>query len=150
MALRCESSVTVAKSADEAFPWLLDADKVPQWMSGLEVYEPLDPGPLRVGSRIRQALVVSGHRLEFRMEVVRLDAPHAAELRFDGSGFRAANRYAVAEAPGGARVTWVIGGDTTSFKAKLIAPMVQSRLQEKLEVDLGRLQALLAGEAAAV
>ena len=35
-----------------------------------------------------------------------------------------------------------------SFKAKLIAPMVQAKLQEKLETDLARLRTLLAGEAA--
>ena len=43
----------------------------------------------------------------------------------------------------------MISGDTTSFKARLIAPMVQAKLQEKLETDLARLRALLAGETAA-
>jgi len=59
------------------------------------------------------------------------------------------NEYAVAEAPGGARVTWAIEGDATSFKARLIVPMVQSKLQEKLDVDLARLRDLLASEPAA-
>jgi carbon monoxide dehydrogenase subunit G len=145
MALRCESTVTVDKPPAEVFPWLLDADKVPQWMSGLDAYEPLEAGPLRVGSRIRQDLTVSGQQLHFVMEVARLQPPADALLRFEGSGFKAANEYAVAEAPGGAAVTWVISGDTTSFKAKLLAPMVQARLQEKLDGDLARLRALLDG-----
>ena len=37
-------------------------------------------------------------------------------------------------------MTWVIDGDTTSFKARLIAPMVQAKLQEKLDHDLARLK----------
>ena len=37
----------------------------------------------------------------------------------------------------------MIDGDTTSFKARLIAPMVQAKLQEKLDHDLARLRALL-------
>jgi carbon monoxide dehydrogenase subunit G len=147
--MRCESTVTIAKPPAAVFPWLLDEDKVPQWMSGLDRYEPFDRGPLHVGSRIRQELTVSGHQLRFELEVAELDAPSRAVLRFEGSGFKAANEYAVAEAAGGARVTWVISGDTTSFKAKLIAPMVQAKLQEKLDVDLARLRALLEGEAAA-
>jgi carbon monoxide dehydrogenase subunit G len=147
--MRCESAVTVDKPPAEAFPWLLDADKVPRWTSGLEAYEPLDPPPLRIGSRIRQELSVSGYQLRFELHVVELDAPHRAVLRFEGSGFRAANEYAVAAADGGARVTWVISGDATSFKARLIVPMVQAKLQEKLETDLARLRALLAGETAA-
>jgi carbon monoxide dehydrogenase subunit G len=147
--MRCESTVTVDKPPAEVFPWLVDADKVPRWMTGLDVYEPFDPGPLRVGSRIRQELTVSGHQLRWELRVAELDAPRRAVLRFEGSGFKAANEYAVAERDGGSLVTWVISGQTTSFKARLIAPMVESKLQEKLETDLGRLRALLAGETAA-
>jgi carbon monoxide dehydrogenase subunit G len=147
--VRCESTVSVDKPAAEVFPWLIDADKVPRWMTGLDVYEPLDPGPLRVGSRIHQELTVSGHQLRFEMRVTELDAPRRAVLRFEGSGYRAANEYSVADVGGAARVTWVIAGQTTSFKAKLIAPMVQAKLQEKLQTDMARLRALLAGETAA-
>ena len=147
--MRCESTVTIAKPPAEVFPWLVDADKVPHWMSGLQAYEPLAPGPLHIGSRIRQELSVSGQQLRFELEVTELAAPSRAVLRFEGSGFTAANEYSVSEAPGGAAVTWVIAGDTTSFKARLIAPMVQGKLQEKLDGDLARLRALLEGEAAA-
>jgi carbon monoxide dehydrogenase subunit G len=147
--MRCESTVAVDKPPAEVFPWLLDADKVPHWMTGLVAYEPLESGPLRVGSRIRQELAVSGQQLRFELQVAELDAPRHALLRFEGSGFRAANEYSVVEAGSGSRVTWVISGDTTSFKAKLIAPMVQAKLQEKLDTDLARLRALLAGETAA-
>jgi carbon monoxide dehydrogenase subunit G len=142
-ALRCESAVTVARPAADVFPWLLDADKVPRWVTGLEVYEPLSPGPLAVGSRIRQELVVSGHRLKFELELATLDPPREAEQRFEGSGFRAANHYLLADAGGGTRVTWAISGETTSFSARMLAPMVQGRLQEKLDGDLARLRGLL-------
>ena len=79
---------------------------------------------------------MSGYSLALELEVVRLEPPQRADLRFEGSGFRAANHYTVVPAPAGARVTWAIEGDATSFKARLIAPMVQSKLQEKLDGDL--------------
>jgi carbon monoxide dehydrogenase subunit G len=138
--MRCESSVVLPELPATVFPWLLEVDKVPKWMTGLEVYEPLDPPPLRVGSRIRQHLSVSGQNLRFELHIAELDAPRRAVLRFEGSGFKAANEYSVADAPEGSKVTWVIDGDTTSFKAKLIAPMVQAKLQEKLDHDLARLK----------
>jgi carbon monoxide dehydrogenase subunit G len=142
--VRCESTTTVARPPAEVFPWLIEPDKVRQWMTGLERYEPLEEGPLTVGSRIRQELVVSGQHLKFELHVVRLEPPSAAELRFEGSGFKAANQYTVTSADGaGAAVTWVISGEATSFKAKLIAPMVQAKLEEKLDTDLVRLRALL-------
>ena len=149
MALRCESTVTIGRPPAEVFPWLVDADKVAQWMSGLERYEPLEPGPLRVGSRIAQRLSVSGYALEFELTVAELDAPRRARLTFSGSGFDAANEYVVTPVDGGAQVSWVVSGDTTSFKAKLVAPMVQAKLQEKQDGDLGRLRLLLEDEAAA-
>jgi carbon monoxide dehydrogenase subunit G len=147
--MRCESTVVVAKPPADVFPWLLEADKVPRWMTGLKVYEPVDPGPLRVGSRIRQELSVSGHDLRFELQVARLEPPHAAVMRFQGSGFKAANEYAVRAGAGGSEVTWVISGDATSFKARLIAPIVQAKLQEKIAADLARLRTVLESEVAA-
>ena len=142
--MRCESTTTVARPPAEVFPWLIEPEKVRRWMTGLERYEPLQPGPLAIGSRIRQELVVSGQHLKFELHIVRLEPPSAAELRFEGSGFRAANEYTVTDADGaGSAVTWVISGETTSFKAKLLAPMVQAKLEEKLDTDLVRLRALL-------
>ena len=146
--MRCESTVVVGKPPEAVFPWLVDVDKVPQWMTGLERYEPVESGPLHVGSKIRQQLVVSGQRLAFDLEVTELSPPRRAVLRFEGSGFRAANEYTVRDSGSGANVTWVISGDATSFKAKLLVPMVQAKLQEKLETDLARLRALLASETA--
>ena len=147
--MRCEGAVAIARSPADVFPWLLEADRVPRWMSGLQVYEPLDPGPLRVGSRIRQELSVSGQLLRFELQVTELVAPRRAVLRFEGSGFKAANEYTVSEEAGGVRVVWVVSGDATSFKARLIAPMVQAKLQEKLDGDLARLRTALESEAAA-
>jgi carbon monoxide dehydrogenase subunit G len=142
--MRCESTTTVARPPQDVFPWLIEPDKVRRWMTGLELYQPLEPGPLGVGSRIRQELVVSGQHLKFELHVVRLEPPSAAELRFEGSGFKAANEYTVTPADGaGSAVTWVISGEMTSFKARLIAPMVQAKLEEKLDTDLVRLRALL-------
>jgi carbon monoxide dehydrogenase subunit G len=144
VALRCESSVTVSRSPDAVFPWLLEEDKVRRWQSGIERYDRADSGPLVVGSRIHEDLTVSGHSLRLELEVVVLEPPGRADLRFEGSGFRAVNRYTVAPAPSGSTVTWAMEGDATSFKARLIVPMVQSKLQAKLDGDLARLRDLLA------
>jgi carbon monoxide dehydrogenase subunit G len=149
MALRAESSVDVDVAPEAVFPWLLEEEKVRRWQSGLERYERADAGPLRVGSRIHENLLVSGYSLALELEVVALEPPQRADLRFEGSGFKALNRYRVAPAPGGARVTWALEGDATSFKARLISSMVQAKLQEKLDGDLARLRDLLASEPAA-
>ena len=37
--MRCESSVVLPELPATVFPWLLEVDKVPRWMTGLDVYE---------------------------------------------------------------------------------------------------------------
>jgi len=141
--MRVEHAVTVPRPADEVFPWLFDEDKVPRWTSGLEAYERLDPGPLAVGSRIRQALLVSGQRLAFELEVVRLEPPHGAESRFSTQGFEARTVFTLAPADGQTRVQQTIEAEVGGFKARMLAPIIAPRLQEKLERDLAALRALL-------
>ena len=140
--MRVEHAVTLPRPADEVFPWLFDEDKVPQWTSGLEAYERLGDGPLAVGSRIRQSLLVSGQRLSFELEVVRLEPPRAAESRFEAQGFQARNLYSLAGTDGQTRLTQAIEAKVGSFSARLLAPIIEPRLQEKLERDLAALQAL--------
>ena len=142
--MHVEHTVTLPRPAEEVFPWLFDEDKVPQWTSGLEAYERLDPGPLAVGSRIRQSLVVSGQRLSFELEVVRLEPPHAAESRFTMQGFDARNVYSLAGADGQTTVRQAIDAKGRGFSARLLAPVIQPRLQDKLERDLAALRDLLA------
>jgi carbon monoxide dehydrogenase subunit G len=141
--MRIEHAVTVPRPADAVFPWLFDEDKVPRWTSGLETYEKLDPGPLAVGSRIRQALLVSGRRLEFELHVVRLEPPRTAESTFEMQGFKATQTWTLASADGGTRVTQVIDAKP-SFSARLLQPIIEPRLQAKVERDLGALRELLA------
>jgi carbon monoxide dehydrogenase subunit G len=142
--MRIEHAVTLPRPADAVFPWLFDEDKVPRWTSGLEIYERLDPGPLAVGSRFRQSLVVSGQRLTFELHVVRLEPPLGAESTFETQGFKARQSWALAAADGETRLTQAIDAKVGSFTARMLAPIIGPRLQEKMERDLATLRELLA------
>jgi carbon monoxide dehydrogenase subunit G len=143
--VRCESTVTIARAPADVFPWLIEPDKVPRWMSRLQAYAPREPGPLRVGSTIHQELLVGGRELRIELELTELDAPRRAVLRFEESGIRSVSEFDVTGADGRTRVNWVISGEPTSFKAKLIGPMIQAKLQEKNDADLATLRGLLEG-----
>jgi carbon monoxide dehydrogenase subunit G len=142
--MRIEHAVSLPVATDAVFPWLFDEDKVPRWTSGLETYERLDSGPLAVGSRFKQALVVSGQRLTFELHVVRLEPPHGAESTFETQGFKARQSWVLAASGGETRLTQAIDAKVGSFSARMLAPMIQPRLQEKMERDLAALRALLA------
>lgn len=136
-------TISVPKAPGEVFPWLLDEDKVPQWTTRLEAYEVLGDGPLGQGARIRQVLTVSGQHLDLVLEITRFDPPGFAESRFSTNGLDVVTTYALRESGPGTELTQSLEGKASGFKARLLLPVVQPKLEEKLKEDLGRLRALL-------
>ena len=137
-------SVTVPRSPDELFPWLFDEDKVPQRTGSLDGYAVIGDGALGRGSRIRQTLEVSGHKVDVEMEITRYEPPHEAESRFSMSGLDVVTTYAIRSAGGGAsELTQTLDGNASGFKARMLVPVVQPKLEKKLIEDLERLSALL-------
>jgi uncharacterized protein YndB with AHSA1/START domain len=138
-------SVTIPRPPEEVFPWLLEADRVPQWTSNLERYEP--EGAVGPGSKIRQRLEVSDHAVDVMMEVVRYEPPREAQTRFSTNGVDIEAMYRLAPDGAGTRLTQSLEAKARSFAARLIVPAVQPRLERKLIADLERLQSLLSGGA---
>jgi uncharacterized protein YndB with AHSA1/START domain len=134
-------TVTIPRPPEQVFPWLLEGDRVPQWMSNLERYEP--EGAVGPGSTIRQRLVIGGQTFDVPMEVVRYDPPRGAETRFSTNGIDVEASYTLAPDGTGTRLTQSLESKARSLSARLIVPAVQPRLERKLIADLERLQALL-------
>jgi carbon monoxide dehydrogenase subunit G len=137
-------SVTLPRTPDEVFPWLLEADRVPQWASGVERYEV--SGPLGPGAHVRQRLEVSGTGVDVDMEVVRYDPPWEAETRFSTNGIDVVNVYTLAAEGAGTRLSQSLDAKARGLTARLLLPAVQPRLERKLAEDLDRLAALLSRE----
>ena len=136
-------TISVPKPPAEVFPWLLDEDKVPQWTGRLQEYEVLGVGTLGPGAKIRQVLTVSGQELDLELEIVRYEPPGFAESRFSTNGIDVVTTYTLREAGGGTELTQSLEGKASSFKARLLLPVVQPKLEGKLTEDLERLRGLL-------
>ena len=136
-------TVTIAKPPAEVFPWLLDEDKVPQWTSRLKNYDVRGDGAIGRGTRIRQVLTVGGSDLDIELEITGYDPPSSAESRFSTNGIDVETTYALREAGGGTELTQTLEGKSNGFKARLLLPVVQPKLEAKLTEDLERLRELL-------
>jgi uncharacterized protein YndB with AHSA1/START domain len=136
-------TVTVPRAPDEVFPWLFEEDKVPQWTGSLDAYQVIGDGALGAGSRIRQTLEVSGHKVDVEMEITRYDPPRGAESRFSMSGLDVVTTYTLEPAGTGSDLTQTLDGSASGFKARMLVPVVQPRLEKKLTEDLERLRELL-------
>ena len=138
-------SVTVPRPPEAVFPWLFEADKVPQWTSRLEAYELLGDGAIGSGSRIRQVLTVKGQSLEVVMEITSYDPPQAAATQFSLQGVDVASSYELTPDGSGTLLTQTLDGEASGFKARMLLPVVKPHLEGKLQEDLERLRELLSG-----
>jgi hypothetical protein len=136
-------TINVPKAPGEVFPWLLEEDKVPQWTTRLRAYEVLGGGAIGHGTRIRQVLTVSGQALDIELEITRYDPPGFAESRFSTNGLEVGTTYALRAAGAGTELTQTLEGKANGFKARLLVPVVQPKLEAKLTEDLERLRELL-------
>jgi Polyketide cyclase / dehydrase and lipid transport len=136
-------TISVPKPPGEVFPWLLEEDKVPQWTTRLQAYEVLGGGAIGHGTRIRQVLTVSGQALNIELEIIRYDPPGFAESRFSTNGLEVETTYALRAAGAGTELTQTLEGKANGFKARLLVPVVQPKLEAKLAEDLERLRELL-------
>jgi carbon monoxide dehydrogenase subunit G len=139
---RFQLSVVIPRPAAEIFPWLLEADKVSQWTSGVEKYEP--QGPIDRGTHIKQTLMVSGQRLTLDVEVVRHDPPTDAKTSFDAQGIEVLNAYRLVEANSSTTLTQTVDANAGGLKARFLLPILQPHLEKKLEADLQKLRETLA------
>ena len=139
-----EHTVEIPRSPEEVFPWLLEQDKVPRWTGSLERYEQLD-GSLRTGSRVRQVLDVSGRTIDVELEITRYDPPRGAETRFETNGIKVVTAYALQPNGGGTRLTQSLEAKAGGLGARMLLPVVQPRLEQKLTEDLERLREVLTG-----
>jgi carbon monoxide dehydrogenase subunit G len=136
-------SIDVPKPPAEVFPWLLDADKVPQWTSDLSSYEP--EGPVGEGTAIKQVISIGGSHITLNMKVESYEPPTAAVVTFSTNGVDVTNTYAVEAAGSGSRVTQGLDASPSSFTARMLIPVVQGRLEKKVTDDLEKLRVVLGG-----
>jgi carbon monoxide dehydrogenase subunit G len=126
----------------EVFPWLLEEDKVPQWTGNLESYS--QEGALGKGARVRQVLEISGRRIDVELEITAYDPPNGAETVFSTNGIAVVNAYALEATGGGTRLTQSVDAKPSGLTARMLVPVIQPRLEQKLTEDLERLRELCA------
>ncbi|MDX1608843.1 MAG: SRPBCC family protein [Halofilum sp. (in: g-proteobacteria)] len=82
--IRAQSSTAIERPVDDVFDFVVVRffDNYPRWSPEVVELEPLDSGPLGVGSRGRQIRIDQGRRSETTFRVTRLEPQRRVE--FDG------------------------------------------------------------------
>ena len=140
---KTERSTDIAKPPEDVFPYLFEADKVPQWTTGLSSYERLDGGALGKGSKFRENLEVSGQKIDAELEITAFEPPHRAESRTEIRGIDVVSTYELTPSGSGTRLTQTIEASGGGLKGRVLIPVIQPHLEKKLDADLAALASLL-------
>jgi uncharacterized protein YndB with AHSA1/START domain len=133
--------VLITAQPEQVFPFLVEPERLKQWMNGLKESKPLTEGGVRVGARSEEIVEEEGRRMVVLTEITHLEFNRTLVVKLENEIFDAVSTYELLAAIGGTNVKHSL---ETSYKGmmKLMAGMIGGMVQKKLEGDLHRLKAV--------
>jgi polyketide cyclase/dehydrase/lipid transport protein len=143
MTFRTESRITIASSVPEAFAYLCDVGRWPEWAPTVLEGWIRGGGPLRPGSRVEQrAKLILGLSRRRSQEVTVVEAPH--HLAFAGPMGTSAARWGMEFGPADDRQTdammW-IEVDLAGIMRAIPARMLKDRIQRVSDIEMVAIKA---------
>jgi uncharacterized protein YndB with AHSA1/START domain len=116
--IRFTFRVDVARPVPEVFAFVTDPARLPEWQ-GSDGVERLTPGPVRAGTRLREARALLGRRVESITEVTAYEPDRRFAIRILSGPAPVADGWAFEAIPGGTRVHV----STTGRAPRLLRPV---------------------------
>ena len=133
----------IDRPAADVFPYLAASERRSEWMEKLVESRQLEDGPPRLGTRFEDVFEGVGQRVELDAEIVEWEPNERLGLLLRAGGFEATVSQRLQERDGRTRLTTVIDTEYTNLAARLMSRVVARQAAKQLEIDLGRLKALL-------
>src|SRR5512142_2518810 len=143
MTFRTESRITIASSVHEAFAYLCDVGRWPEWAPTVREGRVRGGGPLQPGSRVEQrAKLILGLSRRRSQVVTVVEAPH--HLAFAGPMGTSAARWGMEFEPADDRQTdammW-IEVDLAGIMRAIPARMLKDRIQRVSDLEMTLIKA---------
>jgi hypothetical protein len=143
MTFRTESRITIAGSVDEAFAYLCDVGRWPEWAPTVLEGRVRGGGPLQPGARVEQrAKLMFGLSRRRSQAVTVVEAPH--HLAFAGPMGTSKARWGMEFGPAGGRQTdammW-IEVDLAGIMRAIPAGLLKDRIQRVSDIEMVAIKA---------
>ena len=143
-----ETSIEIAAPPDRVWPWLIDSERVKQWVGGLKAIESLTPDKgLEAGARDRLLIEVSGQQHEIFSEITLVEPGRVVEQRLWQSGALAWHEVArfTIQPLEEDRARFVVTAcyTYTTLPGVIMEPIIRIAAGKKLKEDLARLKSLV-------
>lgn len=147
--MQIELAKTVATQPAAAFEVLADVLDWPQIISSIRSVELLTPGPIRVGTRLREDRIVFGRDATLDLEVETFERPHRLRLLVEHPDLHYELDHLIdAIYGGGCRLMLIFRSRPKTAPGQTVqavmTPLMQIALRDELEQDLSDLAAAVA------
>jgi carbon monoxide dehydrogenase subunit G len=138
-----EAEVEIARPVSQVFPWLIEPEKLTQWIEGLVESTPLTADGVRIGARSREVIMEGGQRYEMESEITGFEPNRHLRVKVTSTGFDVDGRYDLLEQNGNTRLNYVGVAYYKMWFARLMEPVVTPAAQKHLEKNLAKLKRLV-------
>jgi len=145
---RGAAQVAIDAPPADVFPWLVEGERLLQWVGGLVEHEQLTPISVR---QVLDPPLPGAGAVEVRLDVYLLHVPWRLETRLTGpAGLSADVAYVLEEREdGGTDLSALVRSQTGPSAKGLLGPVVVAGVRRRMRSDLGRLKELAEAEAPA-
>ena len=136
---RITTTVAIAASPSDVFPWLIEPDRLARWIGGFVGSEAITDGPTRVGSRSRDVLEENGRRMVIETEVTDFVVDRRLAVHIRSDSHESDDRYDLEPVKGGSRLAYV-SDMRLKGPMRLMSIAIRPSLRARAERDLARLR----------
>jgi carbon monoxide dehydrogenase subunit G len=129
----------IAATPAQIYPYLVEPDRLKQWLGGLVESTPLTEGGTRVGARSREIVEENGRRFELESLVLDVRTNELLVVEISGSMGLMRSEYRLTGEGARTRVHHIMNARYKGF-IRLLAPFIKGMVQRKIEGDLERLR----------
>jgi uncharacterized membrane protein len=141
--IRTEHSVVINMPVSQVFAFTGTGftRNYPRWASDLQQYEQTSPGPMQVGTTIRQVRVLRGKPEESTTRITEFEKNSTFAFENDGS-LGVKGRYRFEEVPEGTKVTLIVEAQPAGL-GRLAEPMIRREMDKNLQADIQKLKEVI-------
>ena len=105
--LEVTRSITIPRPPADVFAYVSDFTRTREWRTEV-VESTMQPGPMRLGTRVREVALIAGDRVVTESVIDGYDVPRRISFAHVSGPIQASSAYVIEALPGGARFTYTL------------------------------------------
>lgn len=141
--MKLQYSIEISKPAIEVFAFVTDHERMPQWISTLEVSTPSAPGPLALNSEFNQEHLERGKRVQFKGQVTEFQDAEKLTLVMKNKDATITLAYVFVAAAGSTGLQQTTELKLHNMMLRMMAGAFEKTVRKRMAADLNALKVLL-------